>query len=497
MPHTATRRHAPRARHATGRSRWRRTLTALGVTAAVLLVAGSVSGFVAYWQLNGNITKEDVSGLIKGPRPDKVVVPDAPKEPLNILVMGSDERTGKAADNPDTAGRRSDTTILVHLAADRESATLVSIPRDTIVAIPECTREDGARVPERSAEMINVAFSDAGAACTIQTVERLTGIYVDHHVVIDFRGFKDMVNALGGVRICLPQDVNDPDSHLALSKGEHVVKGQQALAYVRTRKGLGNGGDLSRIDRQHAFLGSMVSKVQDKGLLLRPDRLLSFLGAATNSLTTDPDLGNLNALRKLALEVRGISTGNIEFLTAPNEAYPADPNRVQLTPAAETLWDALRLDQPLPGSQRARQASARGATPTPSPTGEPLITAPERIKVRVLNGSGLAGEASRVAADLTAQGFQVIGVGNADRTDYLETEVRHDPAYDESGRTLGAAVTGSVVVEGSTLGATLVVVVGADSPEVVPVEATGTPGASTPSPTATLATRSADQDICT
>ena len=135
--------------------------------------------------------------------------------------------------------------------------------------------------------MFNEAFSAGGPACTIKTVEALTKVRIDNYIVVDFTGFKDMVDALGGVKVCLPYAVNDPQSHLDLEAGTHTVRGQQALAYVRTRHGLGDGSDLSRIDRQQAFLGSMVSKVKDKGLLLRPDRLYNFLAAATKSLTTD------------------------------------------------------------------------------------------------------------------------------------------------------------------------------------------------------------------
>jgi LytR cell envelope-related transcriptional attenuator len=256
---------------------------------------------------------------------------------------------------------------------------------------------------------------------------------------------------------------------------------------VRTRHALGNGGDLDRIDRQQAFLGSMVSKIKSKGLLLRPDRLLSFLDAATKSLTTDPGLGNLNALRRLATDVKGIDTQNVTFLTAPNEPYPADPNRVQLKPSAAKVWDALRFDRPLPGK-------APKPTATATPTGPPLVTPPDEINVEVLNGSGTRGAATEVAKALTAAGFNVVGVGNADRSDYPTTTVRHDPAYDESGRTLGAAIAGSTVTEDVSLGSTLVVTVGADHPQVTAVQVSGS--TSTPTPEESLDTRSANQDIC-
>ena len=279
--------------------------------------------------------------------------------------------------------------------------------------------------------MFNEAFSRAGPACTIATVEALTKIRIDNYVVVDFTGFKDMVDALHGVKVCLPYAVDDPQSHLNLSAGTHTVRGQQALAYVRTRHGLGNGSDLSRIDRQQAFIGSMVSKVKSKGILLNPVRLYNFLAAATNSLTTD--FGSIKAMAGLAKDLRTLPTKDVTFLTAPNEPWTQDPNRVQLKASAATVWRSLRFDQPLPGKE-PKPTSSPSSTSTPS--GPPLVTAPEKISVTVLNGSGVKGAASDLAAELTADGFNVIGVGNADRT-YTQTTVLHDPAYDESGRTAG------------------------------------------------------------
>ena len=461
-------------------------LTALVVVFSLFAVTGTAGAIVVYYKLNGNINHEDLNGLL-GNRPAKVTNPDTPKQAENILLIGSDKRPVKYQ-NASNAGQRSDTTILLHIAADRKSAVLVSIPRDTIVDIPSCQQRDGTTVPAHPAAMFNSAFSEAGAACSIKTVEKLTKIRIDHHVVIDFGGFKDMVNALGGVKICLPQSVNDTDSHLVLSKGEHVVMGKDALAYVRTRHGLGNGSDLSRIDRQQAFLSSMVTKIKSGGLLLRPDRLLRFLSAATSSISTDPALGSLTALARLAEQVKSIDTKNVTFLTAPNEPYPADPNRVQLKPAAALVWKAIRYDQPLPGKKKPT------ATPSPTQSGPPLKTPPANIQVRVLNGSATTGEAARVAKDLTADGFHVVSVSNAPRRNYPTTKVLYDPAYNESGRTLGAALAGSTVTADATLSRTLVVIVGGDSPKVSKVEVSG--ATSTPTPTEKLATRTANQNIC-
>lgn len=455
-------------------------LTALGVVLALLTVTGTAAAVVAYYRLNSNINQVGIDDVLGSDRPEKVAEAKEDREARNILLMGSDRRVKDAS-----FGQRSDTTILLHLAADRKSAVMVSIPRDTIVDIPDCPTPEGGTASARSSAMFNEAFSIGGPACTVKTVESITDIRIDNYVVIDFGGFRDMVNALDGVEVCVPYDVSDPKSRLDLRAGRQTVRGQQALAYVRTRYALGKRGDLSRIDRQQAFLGSMVKKVKSTGLLLRPDRLYNFLAAATKSLTTD--IGGLNDLRKLAQEVRGVDPKDVTFLTAPNETYPADPNRVQLTPAAKAVWTALRFDQPLPG----REGKPTG---TASPTGPPLVTPPERISVEVLNGSGVSGEAARVARELTAQGFNVVRVGNAVRTDYTTTVVSHDPAYDESGRTLGTAIAGATVEEDITLGSTLRVIVGADSPTVSHVEVAGS--TATPGAEETLKVRTANDNIC-
>ena len=489
MQKIAGRRHSPRARHAARTRPLRRVLTAFVVVVGLVLVGGTATAFVAYQRLNGKINREDIAGLLdEKDRPKKIVENEGGKEPLNILLMGSDKRTGDAALNVE--GERSDTTILLHVAADRESAVAVSIPRDSVVDIPQCRKAEGGTVPARPASIFNSAFSEAGAACTVKTVEKLTNIRIDNYVVIDFGGFKDMVNALHGVDVCIPYAVNDPQSHLDLKAGKQKVYGRQALAYVRTRHGLGNGSDLSRIERQQAFLSSMISKVKDKGLLLHPLRVYNFMAATTQSITTD--FGGLRQMSGLAQDMRGVNTKDIEFVTVPNEPYTLDANRVQFKqPAADALWRTLRFDQPLPGEEPKPSTSASAS---PTPTGPPLVTPPENVRVEVLNGSGTAGEASRVAQELTAAGFQVVSVGNADRNDYTTTEVRYDPAYDESGRTLGAAIAGSSVVEDISLGTTLRVIVGADSPTATSVEVSG----STASPEAeeTIKARSAADDIC-
>lgn len=490
---TRARHAAPRARHAAPRGPLRQALTALAVVAALVALTGTAGAVVAYYKLSNNLNSQDISGLL-GDRPDVVAEPQGKHRAQNILLIGSDTRAGaNSGYGRRIEGARSDTTIMLHLAADRKSAVLVSIPRDSVVDIPDCRRGDGTTTTPRRAR-INEAYSLGGAACTIRTVESLTDVHVDHYVVIDFSGFKHMVDALDGVEICLPKRVDDSKSQLHLDAGRQTVKGRDALAYVRTRHGLGDGSDLSRIDRQQAFLSSLVNKVQSTGLL-RADRLFGFLDAATKSITTDPDLGSLNDLRKLAKSVQGLKSDDVSFVTVPHKPDPDNPQATVVwdETAADALWSSLRFDRPLPGQEKSNASASPDPTAS-STAGPPLKTPPERIRVRVLNGSGVTGAASRLAEKLAAEGFQITGVATADRDDYPTTTVRYDPAYDESGRTLSAALSGSTLQEDSSLSGTLVVTIGADDPQVVPVQVAGS--TATPRPTTSIKTRKADQDIC-
>jgi LCP family protein required for cell wall assembly len=334
------------------RARPRRTHTVAKVLLASILVLGMVSGLSTvfiYRHLNGNLTVLDINDQIVGDRPEKKVV-EGPKEPLNILVMGSDSRDcdGCNIDNLTGGGQRSDTTILLHLSADRKRAYGVSIPRDSMVDRPACKNADGDVVPAASYQMWNVAFSLGGPACTIQQFEHLTGIRVDHFVVVNFEGFRGMVDAIGGVEVCIPEPgIVDPAHGINIEPGTRKIKGQEALNYVRERYVVGNGSDIGRMKRQQAFIASMAHQVLTAGTLANPVRIVKFLEAATKSLTLDPDLGSLKKIGSLGYEFRNIGLDKIQFITIPNGADPQDPNRLVWLPAADAVWQKLLDDEPL------------------------------------------------------------------------------------------------------------------------------------------------------
>ncbi|MFD3944460.1 LCP family protein [Streptomyces sp. NPDC058579] len=356
----------PRKRH------WLRW-TALGCSVVVLAAAGT--GWWLYRKLDNNITTDtDAAAELRAydkERPTAVAM-----GAQNILLIGSDTRTGagNAKYGKDKGTQRSDTTILLHIAAGRSSATAVSIPRDLMVNMPSCKAKDGTRTGEMFAQF-NSAFEIGGTACTIRTVERLTAIRIDHHMVIDFRGFKKMVDAVDGVEICLKEPIDDKDAKLKLPAGRQTLRGEQALGFVRARKTLGNGSDTERMDRQQQFLGALVNKVQSNGVLLNPTRLYPVLDAATKSITTDPGLDSLRDLYDLARSMRAIPTEKVQFLTVPRRPYSYDANRDELVqPEAGQLFKRLREDKPVtvaPGAEPSPSAGGGGGGASPAASPDP------------------------------------------------------------------------------------------------------------------------------
>jgi LCP family protein required for cell wall assembly len=308
---------------------------------AIALVTAATVVF-AYDHLNGNIEELPEIQHIATPPSD---VEEGPEGPINVLVMGSDTRDcdGCAIDKESGAGG-SDTTILLHVSADRKTTYGLSLARDTMVRRPACNTE-GKRVPAADPVIFNDAFALGGPLCTVLQVEGITGIHIDHTVVVNFAGFEDMVDAVHGVEVCVPKDVDAYGIHL--DAGRQLVTGQNALGYVRERHVLSPNSDIGRMKRQQAFIASMVKRVMSADTLTMPTRLYHFLDAATRSIKVDKDLASLSRLVDLAQQFKGADLKKIKFVTVPVEAYPADVNRLQFTPEATELWTLIRHDRPL------------------------------------------------------------------------------------------------------------------------------------------------------
>ncbi|WP_416967740.1 LCP family protein [Streptomyces sp. 4F14] len=488
-PQRNTRRSPQRnSRRGPGKTpRSRRIRVTLAIVLSLLVLLGAGAGWL-YLKLDGDITTFDAGGLSD----------DRPADTAgeNVLVIGSDARTdGNAAlggGDKDDIGR-SDTAFLLHVYADHQHALAVSIPRDTLVTIPPCKLPDGTWSAEQHNTMFNAAFSmgqtDKGnPACTQNTVEKLTGMRVDHTVVVDFKGFAALTDVVGGVDVCLPNDIYQKDlspgratrGDLLFAKGEQKVSGQKALDYVRIRHGIGDGSDIGRIKRQQAFVASLLKQIKEKGL--SPTNLLPLAEAATKSLTVDPGLGSADKLISFAMSLKDVDLHNTKFVTVP---WRYEGARVAIVePDASALWSALKEDRTIDGQNAGGK---KKATPAPTPT--PVSGA--GIDVAVYNGTTVSGLAAKGAARLTAAGFTVTGTATASSQAHATTVVQYGPGLEKSARTVAQAFPGARLEQ--IPGTALNVVLGDDY--------AGTSGTASPAPT-TVPTqvaadaRSADDNPC-
>jgi LCP family protein required for cell wall assembly len=495
-----------RPQHAAPRPprRWGRLASWISLGLGIVLVLTASGGYLVYRHLADNLQHCGVACTPPpGPRPAR-----GPGKSENVLLIGSDSRAfaGGAHFGSEVTGARSDTTILVHISADGQKAVLISIPRDTYTEIPRC-RLPGGKFSAPTHNKFNAAYSIGGPGCTIATVERLTHLRIDHFVEVNFLGFQRMVDALGGVKVCLTHPIDDPvrtnpatggtiGSGLVVTAGQHTFNGKDALGFVRARYAVGDGSDLGRIKNQQVFISAVIRKATSTGLLLNPLKLYRFLDAATKSIRTDDGFG-LPQLKSLAGHLHGLKPGKVALLTVPLSNPNAYVNIGGVPasvvywdkPRANALWHALRVDGPLPGTApKPRPSSSAAASPA-------LVVGPGTVHVRVLNGTGQPGIAHQVAQNLAARGFVVDGVGDADSTGYTQTTVRYGPDRNESSQTLAASVVGATRQLDASLSSTLELIVGSDYSGTRAVRIT-TPTAK-PSPTASLDVVTADRAVCT
>ncbi|MEW2811881.1 LCP family protein [Streptomyces massasporeus] len=346
--------------------RRRKGLMITAWTAAGIVVVGGAGAGYLYFKLNGNLKSVDIDQALGTDRPKK-----ADNGSENILVLGSDTRAGgnkKLGGGTDDGSARSDTAMIVHVYKGHKKASVVSIPRDTLIDRPSCTDTKGNEYPARQSVMFNSAYSTGGAACAVKTVESITDLRMDHYLEVDFAGFQKLIDDLGGVEITTTKSIDDPDSHLKLKAGTHTLDGKQALGLVRTRHGVGDGSDLGRIQLQQAFIKALVNQIKDVGVFSNPKKLLDLAETATRTVTADSDLGSVNKLASFANGLKGISPSNMHMITMPVAYDPADPNRVLLQKKkADQIWKALENDRPIPKSATSGSATgeAKGVVTAP------------------------------------------------------------------------------------------------------------------------------------
>jgi LCP family protein required for cell wall assembly len=414
------------------RSRRARILAWTSVSmVAILLVV--VAGVYAAFKL-------ELSPITRiSPTIDRQHSPPRYNDALNILLLGSDTRTGL---NARIGGRNgcacSDSIMIAHISPGRGGVTVVSIPRDTVVPLYACSPWQG--LPGQSAnpyavERINATLAAGGPACVRHTLEQQTGIYINNVVALNFVGFQRMINDIGGVNVCLPFAINNvvtngEGSGLDLKAGQHHINGRVALQFWRTRYRVADGSDIARISRDQYLMAQIVKGVLRSGLLRSPSKIIAVIGDVAHAMTTD---ASDTELLHIATSLRGISAENVQFITAPWVSYPYNPNEVEFAqPQADAVFWAIAHDTAVPPTGKRkhhlRVETVKGQMNGPisaGPTGQLTTLNPAQVKVTVLNGSNRADHAAQAAAALSSRGFGVLGTGYAASSGYRTSVIEY------------------------------------------------------------------------
>jgi LCP family protein required for cell wall assembly len=437
--------------------------TSLGVV--VLVGAGALAAYGKYRQIDDSIKRVPLTDL--GKRPVQYSTASE-----NILVYGSDSRAGLDAHEQyvlhtgDDQSDNTDTIMLIHFSPGRHLVTVLSIPRDTMVPMYQCAAGPG--YPGQQAGpgqdvIINSLLAAGGPSCLFKTIEQQTGIYINHFIGLGMLGFVNVINDLGGVNVCVPFAVNDPVSGLDLPAGKDHVNGVQALAFWRTREDIGTGSDLERIQRDQFMSAQLVKAVLGSDLLNDPLKLLKVIEDAASQMTTDSGMSATD-LFDIGESLRSLSSKDVQFITAPNEPYPAEAGRVQFAqPQAGEVFSAIAHDVTVP-----KVAPVPTATPTAG--AQVLTTSPSNVKADVLNGSGVQGIAAQAATALTARGFDVTGTGNAPDFAYTNSVIEYATGSDLAAvNTLKAQLTDVTVAPDASLApGTIELIIGSDYTGLTP-----------------------------
>lgn len=413
-------------------------LRTIALVLSLTLVSGLVFVAVQAIRLQRNF---ETRPLNLGSNQESAIPVDANTDPLQILVLGTDNRAGQDSNN-------SDVMMLVNMAADRSHVTVVSFPRDLLVPLPECLDpETGDVYPAMELGQLNGALGNGGPGCTVAAINELTGLSVDHFMMADFNAVKELSNTLGGVDVCVNQPVEDELSGLNIPAGVSSIKGDQALAFLRTRHGFGNGGDEGRIRAQQSFLASMVRKVNEEGTLNNLPKLYSIAETVTRNLTVDKELTEVSSLIALAGRLKDVDLDRVAFVTAPVVPYEYDNNRLVLDEAASApLFEALVEDrditEPAPESAPATP-SKPGTVPPEAPEETVPAVDPAAVPVTILNATGDAGSQSRdkaLAAYLLSEGYAQASAGGQTAAASPATQVFFGPGYQEMADQVAAAL---------------------------------------------------------
>ena len=448
------------ARRARRPSRRRKILRWTAVGAILVLIA---AGTMVYLRLNGNLQIAPLDLGVASQGGERV--DPFGRTPLNILLIGSDTRSSSAdcrIGGDCGPGQNADVEMVVHLSADRTNATVMSIPRDTIVNVPQCAGPSGHVYPAQQAVQITSSLQDGGPGCTVAAVHALTGITIDHFVMIDFVGVVNMADDVGGVPVCVSANVFDPDSHLRLTKGTHVIVGLQALEFLRTRHGFLYGGDLYRTQAQHMYLSALIRKMKSTTTLTNPVTLYRLANDATKAITVDPGLDGIPKLVGLTRDLNKVPTKRITFVTMPTVPYPGNPAAwlSPAMPAAQQLFNDMITDAPL---THADSAARPAVTPSPATASPTPAVGKAAAPVSLENGTGLAGRAHDIAVTLASDGFFSQSAGSANAPYTITTSLTYGPGE----RAQAQAVAKALGLPARTMhrsGSSVTLMIGADWP---------------------------------
>ncbi|QUX31879.1 LCP family protein [Nocardiopsis akebiae] len=440
-----------------------------------LLIAASLTVYAGYRDVL-SIATEEVNTDAWGDRP-------AQAEGIhNVLLLATDQRAEENAEYSVANGVRPDVLVVVSVNVDEGGVTMVNMPRDLLVPMPDCPANgENPGVTAGTVDQLNHAMTYGGMDCQGNTVETVTDIHLDHMVMVDFAGFQEIVDSIGGVEMCVPEPIDDPKAHITLDAGTQTLDGEQALGLARSRASTEQGSDLNRIENQQRMMGAILRKVTSGEIMSSPATLYDFMGSVTDSLVTD-DGFTVDKMTELAISMREVDLGRMRMVTAPVLEAPSDANKLVLNEGpAQELFTAIAAGESLPEEEGGGEGSEEAVEPAD-------------VSVRVLNGTGITGLASQVGTLLTEQGFNVTGEGDPVERTPAVTTIYHGPDQRAQAEELASALSVAQLEEVPDFGPELELVMGAQDWDGLAVSGGGSGGGGGGDALAGLGATSAAED---
>ncbi|TFC49574.1 LytR family transcriptional regulator [Cryobacterium sp. TMT1-21] len=354
----------------------------LAAALAVLLVSGVSVAAIATYDVAASVQPSvKLASETDGPAP-KI---DAIAGGVNLLIVGSDSRKGQDArfGPEDSTGDLNDVTMLLHISADHSNASVISFPRDMYVPIPECPNPDGGTFDSMGSQKINTTLTYGGLACTVLTVEQLTGLNIPYAAEVQFSGVMAMSTAVGGVPVCVAEDIEDEYTGTFLKAGMHTLEGVDALQFLRTRHGVGDGSDLTRISNQQVFMSSLVRTIKSASTLSDPLKVYSLAKAVTANMTLSTNLNDVSTLASIAVALKDIDLNKVVFVQVPTGTV--DGGVIPLQSDFDNLFEAVAADKPIQlggttGGGATQDPNAPvAATPDPAAADPAATTNPSAV----------------------------------------------------------------------------------------------------------------------